>query len=215
MGGYGSGRQGGRPLADEALFIEIDWMVRTRKAVPGSLKNGTLSWTCRGKESGWIGYKCDMRDPENASLTLRFTVTICSTGEKHNYEQRVRLSSTSPHFGGRRWWMHCPANGSRVGKLYCPAGYEKFASRTAWGLGYQSQRVAHRDRLFEKLFRLQNKLGCDQGWESPLYRPKGMWKRTYERHLRRYWELDEQCAFEMAIMMRRLAGIGDFPKWLE
>jgi len=28
-----------------------------------------------------------------------------------------------------------------------------------------------------------------------------MWQRTYERHLARYWELDDQCALEMAGML--------------
>ena len=29
MGGYGSGRRGGRPLAEEAKRIDLGWMLRT------------------------------------------------------------------------------------------------------------------------------------------------------------------------------------------
>ena len=39
-------------------------------------------------------------------------------------------------------------------------------------------------------------LGCDAGWEAGLYRPKGMWHRTFDRHFERYLELDDECAVE-------------------
>lgn len=204
MGGWGSGRQGGRPTADSALFVEIGWMLRTGRAEEGRCLSGRLSWTCRGEPSGTINYTCDMRDLHDAHLELRFTVTTRSTGDKRDYVQRVPLSYTVPHYGGRRWWMHCPVNGSRVGKLYVPAGGDIFASRTAWRLGYHSQRSTHRDRPFEALFRLQKKLGGKEGWEAGLYRPKGMWRLTYERHWQRYLELDAICAAEMMGVMSRL-----------
>jgi hypothetical protein len=101
--------------------------------------------------------------------------------------------------------MLCPFTGRRVSKLHMPPGGGKFASRQAWQLGYQSQRVAHRDRLVEKLFRIQRKLGCTEGWEAGLLRPKGMWNRTFERHWDQYLELDEQCSVEMIGFINRLA----------
>jgi hypothetical protein len=64
--------------------------------------------------------------------------------------------------------------------------------------------VARRDRAFEKLFRLQKKLGCEQGWEAGLYRPRGMHRHTFERHLKRYGELDERCGAEMMGLLARL-----------
>lgn len=207
MGGWNSGRQNGRPLADSALFVDIAWMLRTGRAVEGQLIRGNLSWTCRGEPSGNVNYTCDMGDIENARLQLSFTVSRRSTGESRDYKQDVPLSYTVPNYGGRRWWMHCPVNASRVGKLYVPAGGDIFASRTAWKLAYQSQRDAPRDKPFNALFRLQSKLGCRQGWEQPIRRPKGMWRRTFERHQERYWELDEICAATMAgyvLSFRRL-----------
>jgi len=204
VGGYGSGRQHGKPLADGALQIDFAWMLRRGYAIPDAMRTGTLSWTCRGELSGNISYTCDMRDLDNARLELRFSVTDRRAGEKHDYVQHVRLSHTVPYFGGKRWWMHCPANGSRSAKLYCPSGAHTFASRTAWGLGYQSQRAAGRDRAFEALFRLQRRLGCREGWESPIRRPKGMWHRTYAKLEAEYWQLDGLCAREMAGAMARL-----------
>jgi hypothetical protein len=140
--------------------------------------------------------------------TIRVRLQIENGGKPQQIEQRIALVSTVPHFGGRRWWMLCPLTGRRVGKLYMPPGAAKFGSRVAWRrpLLYRSQRVAHRDRPFEKLFRLQRKLGSYEGWEAGLRKPKGMWRRTYERHLERYWELDAQCGAEMSAVVRRLGG---------
>jgi len=201
MGGWGSGRHGGRPTADASLRIDLAWMMRQGLAVEGHYRTGTLRWNCGGRSSGNIGYGCDMRDPMNANMELRFTHTSALTGERRDCKQRVCLSFTVPNLGGKRWWMHCPATHSRVAKLYCPPGGREFASRSAWKLGYQSQRVAKRVRPFERLFALQRKLGGEQGYEQFPRRPKGMWQRTYERHLARYWELDDQCALEMAGML--------------
>lgn len=197
MGGYGSGRRSGNPLAEEALRIDIAWMVRTRRAVPGALVQGGLSWQCGGSPAGNISYTCDMIDPDNAILELRFTVSHRSIGQSRNHVQDVALSYTSPNFGGKRWWMHCPKTGERVGKLYCPNGAELFASRKAYRIGYRSQRMTDRDAVFERLFRIQKKLGCEQGWGIWIRRPKGMHHRTFERYLDEYEYLDGLCSVEM------------------
>ena len=193
MGGYGSGRQYGRPIVDNALRVDIGWMIRTGRAVLGARVGGTLGWTCRGEPSGAISYICDMTDPDDASMTLRFTVTNRATSERHDYAQHVPFSYTVPNYGGRRWWMHCPMTGERVGKLYCPNGAEKFASRKAYRLGYRSQRVNRRDQIFEALFKVQRQLGGEIGWGQYPLRPKGMWHTTYARHIERYYQLDKIC----------------------
>lgn len=197
MGGYGSGRRYGNPVAEESLRIDIAWMVRTRRAIPGSRVWGNLSWTCGGKPSGNINFTCDMTDLENAYLELHFKVTRHSTGQSTDHVQRIYLSYTVPNFGGKRWWMHCPRTGVRVQKLYCPAGAELFASRKAYRIGYRSQRVTDRDAIFERLFRIQKKLGCEEGWGNWIRRPKGMHHKTFERYLDEYEYLDNLCAVEM------------------
>ncbi len=207
MGGWNSGRRGGRPVADTALKVDLTWMLRNHKAAPGQFVRGSLAWNCRGEPSGNISYSCDMRDPDDAWIELRFTVTTRSTGERRNYVQRVQLSFTVPPFGGKRWWMHCPVNGSRAGILYCPRGADTFASRKAWRLGYQSQRQSGSDKIFERLFRLQSKLGGEQGWGAgPGRRPKGMWHRTYERHFERFLHLSEACDREGMRFVAHLNG---------
>lgn len=204
MGGYGSGRYGGRPTADASRRIDFAWMIRQGMAAPGHRRFGTLSWNRGGQPAGQISYDADMRDTEDARLILSYTR---GEGEgRESVRQVVRLVYTLPHYGGRRWWMVCPFRGDRVGKLYLPMSGDRFAGRKAWRLGYHIQRVAHRDRPFEALFNLQAKLGCPQGWDNGIRRPKGMWHRTFERHLARFEELDAQCSVEMARLAFRLSG---------
>lgn len=204
MGGFGSGRHGGRPTADASRRIDLAWMFRTGRAKAGAHLFGSLYWTCGGEPSGSITYTAIMDTPGEERLELTFTRG--SGDDREHVRQTVRLCFTRPQYGGKRWWMICPYRHIRVGKLYLPPGGDRFASRQAWRLGYQCQRDAARDRPFERLFRLQKKLGSYQGWEAGLQRPKGMWHRTFERHLERYWELDAQCAIEMMAMMGGLSG---------
>lgn len=206
MGGWGSGRSGGRPTADASKRIDIGWMIRTGRAVPGQWLRGTLSWSSGGLPAGWISYEADMRDLDAAELRLSYTRE--GEPDRESVKQTVRLVYTLPNYGGRRWWMICPYRHNRVGKLYLPNGGDRFAGRHAWRLGYQSQRLAHRDRPFEKLFRLQKKLGCDQGYEMGIYRPKGMWRRTYDRHWQEYEAIERECDFEMALVMDRFRLFG-------
>jgi hypothetical protein len=203
MGGYGSGRSATRPLADHSRRVDIGWMLRTDLAKDGALKSGTLRWHRGGEPTGSASYIADLRDPDFASLELNYTRG--RDGER--VCQRIRLCYTRPNYGGRRWWMRCPYRGHRVLKLYMPPGGDRFASARAWRLAWQSQRISAADRPFEALFRLQAKLGGDQGWEAGLARkPKGMWRRTYDRHWERYDALDDVCSVVMGAMMLRMGG---------
>ncbi len=203
MGGIGSGNHGGRQTTDSSLCIDIAWLMRTGRAENGKHLAGSLSWT-RGEEMvGSIGYHSIMNHVGDERLELSFAQAL--SGAREQVHQTVQLCHTEPNFGGKRWWMTCPFRQIRVGKLYLPPGGNRFASRQAWRLSYQSQLDAERDRQFERLFRLQRKLGCSEGWEAGLTRPKGMWARTFERHLEHYWRLDDACSAEMAQIFARLS----------
>lgn len=185
-----------------SLRIDLAWMLRTGRARAGSVSWGSLSWSCGEEPAGSISYEADMATPGEERLVL--TYTRGSGDDREHVRQEVRLCHTVPHYGGKRWWMICPYRGIRVGKLYKPAGGDRFASRKAWGLAYNSQRRAPHDRASEALFRLQRRLGCEQGWERGLRRPKGMWHRTFERHWQRYDYLDALVGQEMMALVARL-----------
>lgn len=199
MGGYGSGQRDGRPTAGASRRVDLAWMMRSGLAAEGQERAGTLRWSCGGNSAGSIGYRALMRDEGQERLILSYTRGEGDDAER--VEQTVWLTFTEPHFGGKRWWMICPYRGHRVGKLYMPPGGDRFASRQAWRLGYQSQRDAPRDKPFERLFRIQKKLGCEIGWGNYPVRPKGMWHSTYERHMERFWELEAECAAEMMALI--------------
>jgi hypothetical protein len=178
-------------------------MLRQGWARDGASGTGTLSWSSRGQTFATISHRYDLTDPDHALLTLIYIRTP-QDGLPQEVEQQIRLTCTQPNYGGRRWWMLCPSSGRRVGKLHLPPSGDKFASRLTWRLAYQSQRSARSFRPFDKLFRLQRKLSSPEGWERSLRRPKGMWQRTYQRHLDRYWQLDEPCGAEMMRFQERL-----------
>lgn len=207
MGGWNSGRSGGRPVKEDGLTIDLALLLRK-----GWMRDGCegrahrLTWSWGHDSSSSISYDYDLTDPDNASMTLSYRQK--RFGEDwRDRKQHIRLVYTVPPYGGRRWWMTCPVRGHRVGKLYLPGGGDIFAGRKAWRLGYRSQRLASRDKVFERLFSLQRKLGSDPGWEAGLRRPKGMWHRTFERHFERYLELDEQCAVEGMRMLGMLQNL--------
>lgn len=192
MGGWGSGRSGGGPVAEHCLRVDLPWMFKTERAKPGSLIWGTLSWNCGDEPSGSISYEADMQDPDNARLVLKYSR---GTGaDKESVRQDVGLVYTQPNYGGRRWWMVCPFLGVRCSKLFKPVSGDRFASRKAWRVGYRSQRAAWHDKPFERLNRLQRKLGCREGYDEWLFRPKGMWHRTFERHLAKFEQINDQCS---------------------
>ncbi len=204
MGGYGSGRTGGRPTVEDGLTVDLPLMLRKGWLRDGSASTfGSLTWSRNGDPFANIGYSYSLTDPDDAWLRLTYTRTRHGE-EPTKVEQHIQLTATLPNYGGRRWWMFCPFTGKRVAKLHLPPGGDQFACRGAWRLGYRSQRMAHHDRPFEKLFRLQRKLGSREGWEAGLCRPKGMWNRTFERHLDRYWALDAQCSVEMMGLLTAL-----------
>ncbi|TPG04543.1 hypothetical protein EAH84_15400 [Sphingomonas oligophenolica] len=122
---------------------------------------GTLTWSRGSEQCGSIGYTYMLLDDHDPTLTLNFTRTP-NGREPETIKQVIQLAATKPEYGGRRWWMICPANGMRVATLHLPPGGDRFASRKAWRLGYHSQRIAGRDRPFEALFKLQKKLGCSE-----------------------------------------------------
>lgn len=119
-------------------------------------------------------------------------------------EQTISLDSTTPQFGGVRWWFLCEC-GDRCSKLYLPVGEDHFRCRHSLGLTYQSQRMAKVWRLQHRAHRLRSRLG-KLGDSAFLRKPKGMWHRTYSNLLGRAREVEGQASEALTQWYRRHPG---------
>jgi hypothetical protein len=209
MGGFGSGtgfRWGSKQTVEAALSLDLCKLIKQGFFVVGQHVSGSIKWhwVSTGKESGNISYVANLLNVDDAWLRLVYT----HNGTPQDY--KIHLTTTVPCFGGVRWWFLCPVTGERVGTLHSSGRQPVFASRQASGLVYQSQREGRPQRLLDKSFKIQRKLGCEGGYQSFGYqsfgyqKPKGMHWKTYSR-LVNEMELLQNAGYGM--MSRKLAGL--------
>ncbi|HXG68722.1 MAG TPA: hypothetical protein VNO70_26735 [Blastocatellia bacterium] len=139
MGGYGSTRWGwhtGKTAVEECYALDINHWMREGLLQAGGYKQGGWQWqnAVTGKQLAAIGYAVSTVNPSRAWARLIYT--FIATGERFDY--KVALTTTRPHFGGRRWWFVCPLCARRVGKLYLPPGGRYFGCRHCHDLTYRS-----------------------------------------------------------------------------
>lgn len=203
MGNSLSGRRDGKPLVEDCLTLDLARLMRLGPICDGMAGHGVLDWSIDGQSIGTVHFRLDLRDAAAARLVLAFGIAD-GAGKPRSLSQAIRLAFTVPNFGGRRWWLICPVTGQRVRCLHLPVGGDRFASRQALGLGYRVERLGHFDRPFEKLFRLQRRLG-GAGWGVEPKRRKGMWQRSFDQHLARHADLDAACG--VAVLRRMGAAV--------
>jgi hypothetical protein len=202
MGSPLSGRRDGKPLVEDSLTLDLVWLMRLGPIHHGQAGSGNIHWTADGNPAGSMQFRLDLRKTERARLTLHgFAV---QNGRRKSVSQEITLMALPQHFGGYRWWMLCPVTGERVRTLHLPSGGDRFAGRKAWKLAYRSERLDRFDRPFEKLFRMQRRLGRAEGLGAGLPRSKGMWRRTYARHLARFEVLEFGCVEKIAAVIERV-----------
>ena len=208
MGGFGSGRHGGRATVEgcRSLVLDINRIMRpVAKALRGHelasdaevrLRPSRLWWTRQGEAEPWADVEvaltlyCD-----HAVAVLRFDIEHWSnrTGPQ---VQRISIVTAPCRFGGQRWWWLCPRTGRRCAKLYLPNGGALFLSRGRGGynLAYASQNGSAMDRSHARQRRLYSLLGGEYQYfeQPPPLRPRGMRHATYERMVSRISEAMEQ-----------------------
>ena len=141
MGGYNSGRHGGRTTVGSGLTLDLYKLIRQGLFTPGQFRSGSIVWTRvgSGEQVGSVGYEAHI-DGDCGHVRLRYTTTHTYNGEKQDSDYTIALEKTPQPFGGRRWWFVCPRTAERVSKLHLPNGAYTFASRRAYRLAYPSQR---------------------------------------------------------------------------
>ena len=179
MGGIGSGRpNSGRNKVDACRSIDVN-----RAHREGCLKAGcrsSLKWTRDGEQIASIELHA-----ETDRLHLRYRVSV-SSGEWEDVTESARIVRVPCRYGGTRPYFICPgivngtACGRRVTKLYAPGRY--FLCRHCYRLTYASQSEDLLSRSVRQANKIKQRLGGDGSMASPFPpRPKGMWRRTYER----------------------------------
>jgi hypothetical protein len=180
LGGYGSGRLSGsgRDKVEDHRSIDVNDLQRKGCLKPGW--SGSWEWMSDGERVAWIVLRA-----EEDLLRLSYSVSIRG-GDREQVKEAVRLAHVSCRLGGVRSYFICPglANGSacgrRVTKLYGAGLY--FSCRHCYRLAHASQSEKVSDRSLRRANKVRERLGGDPGMAAEFPpRPKGMWRRTYER----------------------------------
>jgi len=202
MGTVHSRRGRDKPLVEDCLTLDLAWLMRLGTIRNGQTGNGELKWSIDGQSIASAHFRLELLGIENSRLII--DNVIRPDGDREVRKQTIVLAALPQHFGGWRWWMLCPLTGERVRTLHLPVGGDRFASRKALNLAYRVERLGHFDRPFEKLFRAQRRLGSAQGLGMGLKRPKGMWRKSYARHMGRLEALDIGCAEKIGALIGKI-----------
>jgi hypothetical protein len=205
VGGYGSGRSGGRPTVESGLTLDLRRLFKTGWLRPGARTSGLLSWTTvnTGRETASVGFQSDLGE-EGGYVQLHWTSTNRWTGEARQCENRITLTTSPQPFGGRRWFFMCPRTGENAAKLHLPSGAYTFASRKAYRLGYRCQRESPRDRSLSRAFALRGKIGGQGGIGDYIAKPKWMHRRTFDRAMEKIYRAEEIVDAHTDLLLDRL-----------
>jgi hypothetical protein len=194
MGGYGSGRPSptGRGKVEDCRRIDVNQLQKLGYLNAGY--RGAWGWTSNDANTNWINIEAH-EDALKLSYRSRF-----NGGEWIEIDYRVPIERVPCNLGGSRPYFVCPGvvNGvvcrRRVVKIYARGHY--FLCRHCCRLSYQSQSETRLDRLLRKRNKARWKV-ADNDYDF-VVRPKGMWRKTYERLLIDYREAEDaanRCFF--------------------
>jgi hypothetical protein len=175
MGGFNSGRSGGKRTTGDMCALDI-----RRLARDGLLARGTaFLWTwSRGDEK--VG-SIQVWPVERDRVRLIYRTRDYGAADWKDMDYSVRVVWTDCALGGQRAWWQCPAVrcGRRVAVLY---GGGVYACRHCHNLAYRTQREQIHDRARSKADKIRKRLG----WEAGILnadggKPKGMHWATFMR----------------------------------
>jgi hypothetical protein len=208
MGGSGSGRPSGsgRSTIEACRSIDVNRLHRQ-----GCLR------------SGWAGGWQWKRDGENvASINLRseadrlhlsYRIRICA-GDWEDVAETISIVRVPCRFGRTRPYFICPGVvngitcGRRVAKLHGSGRY--FLCRKCYRLAHASQSEGAWDRALRRTNKIRQRLGGDPGVAAPFpEKPKGMWRRTYNRLHEQVFNAETLADQAFAIRVERLMARSD------
>jgi hypothetical protein len=191
MGGYRSGRTGGKRCTDDMHRLDVRSLQRAGRLAAGQWFS--WQWTREGAVVASINIRT-----EAWGVTLSYR-TRNYGDEWQDKTYPVRLAWTACNYGGNRAWWLCPAAGCgrRVAVLFGGAVY---ACRHCHQLAYRTQRKPAHDRASAQANKLRKRLGWHPGiLNDSGGKPKGMHWATFTR-------LKEQ---HDVLVLHSLAGMDD------
>jgi hypothetical protein len=173
MGGFGSGRRGGKSVVTDMWALDVRKVQRAGRLTPGQSFN--WQWTRNGEPVANINISSST---DRVILQYR---SRDSGGEWQYQSYPVGVTWTPCNYGGQRAWWLCPAVGCgrRVAVLY---GGKVYACRHCQRLAYRSQREQAHDRAMTRADKLRDRLQWDAGiLNGNGCKPKGMHWATFVR----------------------------------
>lgn len=194
MGGFNSGRHGGKGTTQGRNTLDVRKLQRDRLLIPGY--RFYTSWTRNGQPNGSISVSVN-----TGSVNLIYRHGG-DTGQDMNYP--VLIDWTPCNYGGKRAWWKCPCCGRRVAVLYSG---KMFACRRCHGLDYESTRSSEESQAFARADKVRKRLGWVAGIAHPIGdRPKGMHQQTYGRWLTTYNNLAMQAIGASSASLDKMMG---------
>lgn len=192
MGGFNSGRHGGKKTTDDMLALDIRKLQRDGVLIPGERN---LFWTCNGEKTASINIRT-----HNDRVTLDYRVRDRG-GELQAMNYPVAIEWTPCNYGGKRAWFKCPCCERRVAVLYSD---KIFACRQCKQLVHKSTRTAPDSKCFARVAKLRERLGwCAYIFTPPENKPKGMHWKTYEQLLEQLSEHSIEAMQSLARQVER------------
>lgn len=205
MGGFGSGRRSGagRGTVESCRSLDVNRLHRTGCLTPG--RSGGWQWTRDGEQVAAIQLQAEA---DRVVLTYRVRV---AGGDWQDVVEPVGIVRVACWFGGERPYFLCPGvvNGvacaRRVAKLHGPGRY--FLCRHCYRLVHASQYEGGYDRIQRRADKIRLRLGGEPRMAAPFPgRPKGMWRRTYDRLCEHAFAADTRADEAFVIQAQRLLG---------
>lgn len=182
MGGLGSGRPsgGGRLTVEACRSLNVNHLRRC--GVLCDRWSGGWQWTRNNENTASINIRGGR---ERIVLSYRCRL---AGADWEDVTETIAIQWRGCRFGGERPFFACPgvvngrACGRPVVKLYSAGRY--YLCRHCYRLTYASCSEDGVDRALRRANRIRMKLGGEPGLAAMFpRRPKGMWRRTYDRLL--------------------------------
>lgn len=114
----------------------------------------------------------------------------------------IYWETSTPHYGGTRYWWRCPLCGRRCADLFSG---RTFACRRCYDLTYASAQSGdpRSERVERRMWAIRRRLGAEGGLldDVPAGKPRFMHWSTYERLLAEYGDLQTIWLGDLGLMV--------------